>query len=63
MNRTTRKHLHHYRHYLLALLVGLLLLGLHETINQDQQPACQGDDDVACAYPATADLRMFSTFR
>lgn len=65
MNITRRKrlHLHHYRHYLLALLIGLLLLGLHESITQDQQSSCQGDDDIVCAYPATADLGMLSTFR
>lgn len=65
MNSTRRKrlHLHHYRHYLLALLIGLLLLGLHESITQDQPSSCQGGDDIICAYPATADLRMLPTFR
>ncbi|CDF86453.1 hypothetical protein ACA097_15880 [Pseudomonas sp. QL9] len=64
MNIRRRKHLHHYRHYLLALVIGLLLLGLHETITQDLSPTCLGDDgDPACFFPDTANLSVLPTFR
>ncbi|SDI04880.1 hypothetical protein [Pseudomonas panipatensis] len=63
MHITRRKHLHHYRHYLLAILIGLLLLGLHESITQDRQPSCDADGSLAtCAYPVSMDLQVLSYF-
>lgn len=48
----------HVRHYLLAILVGLVLLGLHESLQQDRrQSACTPDGgSISCAYPPTAHL-------
>lgn len=64
MNTARRKHLRHYRHYLLALLVGLLLLGLHESVTQDRLPTCLGDGgDTACVQPSVADLSLLPSFR
>ncbi|QRY79773.1 hypothetical protein JVX91_01265 [Pseudomonas sp. PDNC002] len=52
----------HARHYLLAALIGLVLLGLHETLQQDrQQSACRPDgNSMACAYPPTAHLGVLT---
>ncbi|GLU35976.1 MULTISPECIES: hypothetical protein [Pseudomonas] len=64
MNGTRRKHLRHYRHYLLAALLGLFLLGLHESVNQDLQPSCLGDDgQLICSYPSRTDLQVLLYFR
>ncbi len=43
----------HARHYLLAVLVGLALLGLHESLQPDrQQSACNPDgSSFSCSYP------------
>ncbi|WP_207882487.1 hypothetical protein [Pseudomonas sp. 30_B] len=43
----------HARHYLLAVLVGVALLGLHESLQTDhQQSACRPDgSSLSCAYP------------
>lgn len=55
MKATRRRHA---RHYLLAALIGLALLGLHETLHPDRQHAsCQPDGDrLSCSYPPTAHL-------
>ncbi|KAF1051912.1 MAG: hypothetical protein GAK43_02185 [Stenotrophomonas maltophilia] len=54
----------HYRHYLLAAAVGLLLLGLHETVNQDRPPSCLGDNgQLICNYPGASDLQVLLYFR
>ncbi|MFR0691123.1 hypothetical protein ACLUTX_17115 [Enterobacterales bacterium AE_CKDN230030158-1A_HGKHYDSX7] len=52
----------HARHYLLAALIGLALLGLHETLQQDrQQSACFTDgNSVSCAYPPTAHMGVLN---
>lgn len=43
----------HARHYLLAILIGLALLGLHESLQPErQQSACRPDgSSLSCAYP------------
>ncbi len=46
----------HARHYLLAALIGVALLGLHETLQPDRaQSACRFDGaSISCAYPPVA---------
>ncbi|MCP1652192.1 hypothetical protein N7414_11685 [Pseudomonas sp. GD04087] len=53
----------HARHYLLAALIGVALLGLHETLQPDrQQSACRPDgDSISCAYPPVAHLGVFGS--
>lgn len=53
----------HARHYLLAALIGLALLALHESLQQDrQQSACVPDGStISCAYPPTAHLGVLTS--
>ncbi|MBD9679145.1 hypothetical protein IB274_20725 [Pseudomonas sp. PDM18] len=48
----------HARHYLLAALIGVALLGLHESLQPDRaQSACRADgESISCAYPPVAHL-------
>ncbi|MHB9799373.1 hypothetical protein ACYCAX_16370 [Pseudomonas sp. MT3] len=53
----------HARHYLLAILVGLALLGLHESLQRDRlQSACRPDGNgISCSYPPTAHLGVLTS--
>lgn len=53
----------HARHYLLAALIGVALLGLHETLQPDrQQSACRPDGGgISCAYPPVAHLGVLGS--
>jgi len=53
----------HARHYLLAALIGVALLGLHETLQPDrQQSACRTDgENISCAYPPVAHLGVLGS--
>lgn len=51
------------RHYLLAALIGVALLGLHQTLQPDrQQSACRADgESISCAYPPVAHLGVLGS--
>lgn len=53
----------HARHYLLAALIGVVLLGLHETLQPDRaQSACRFDGaSISCAYPPVAHLGVLAS--
>lgn len=53
----------HARHYLLAALVGVALLGLHDSLQPDRQSSsCRPDgDSISCAYPPVAHLGVLGS--
>ncbi|WP_447745644.1 hypothetical protein [Pseudomonas nicosulfuronedens] len=53
----------HVRHYLLAALIGVALLGLHESLQPDRaQSACRPDGaSISCAYPPVAHFGVFGS--
>lgn len=50
----------HVRHYLLAALIGVLLLGLHESLQTDRNSSACADGDAACSIPLSPNLGVLA---